>query len=267
VYFLVHSAHVRYTYIGPAVTDASGRFSITRPISETTDFEASVEPDDPGACTVPADAPGGCLSGTRAVPAAVQVTVHVPLSTGAKHAFTRADQALAKKVGLSAADLPGWTAQRLGSADDETCAAYIPDEHGLVLTGTAIAPFVRGDPDDPDEFAASYVRIFATSAQAKVAFTREATLRIQLGCTIENLKQADNISITAAGTIPAPRVARATRGFRVAFTDTDDNKTYVFDSVVILGRRSLAVVYYGASAPMAVENQLVRLVGRRAARA
>jgi len=146
------------------------------------------------------------------------------------------------------------------------CASFVPDEHTLVLTGTSIAPFFLGDPDDPDEFAASIVRIFATPAQAGAAFTREATLRVQLGCSIRNLRQADYISITAAGTIPSPRVARATRGFRVAFTDTDTNESYIFDVVLILGRRSVANVYYSASSPVALENQLVRLVGRRAAR-
>src|SRR5262249_503642 len=82
-----------------------------------------------------------------------------------KH-FTSADQALARRLLVKRADLPGvgWKSQR-STGDNSTCKAFNPDESKLIETGEQESPeFTR-----VGGFVSSTAGIFRTAGDAQTS--------------------------------------------------------------------------------------------------
>jgi hypothetical protein len=268
VSFSAHSAHVRFADFGPARTNAAGRFSITWPISEKTEFTAGVDDPDPVACAPDTGSPpGGCASLTTSVPDEATSTTRPPRRGDPKLAFSAAGRAVAARVNLKLSDLPaGWDLLPLSDDEAAFCPDFQPDESGLSLSGTSSSPFFySGDLFNSHglQVAFSSVKVWKTPAEAKLAFARESPAA-QLKC----LRDDPDTTIVKAAPLPSPRVGRASAAYRIVAVDEDDEGeqlTAYLDVVEILGRRSVVTLAFeGVDTPPAVEQSVAAAVARRA---
>jgi hypothetical protein len=129
--------------------------------------------------------------------------------------FTAADQAWARKLVVTRADLTGtgWTAQK-STDDSTTCRSFNPDESDLVETGERQSlEFTRGG-----SFVMSTAAIFANASQARAMWNREMRPQL-LDCLAEGLKGTSTgdatVKITARGPLSFPKLAERTAAFRV----------------------------------------------------
>jgi hypothetical protein len=269
VQLAAHSKHVEFADFGPARTDARGRYSITWPISEKTSFTASVEPPDLAPCPAsPSPPPGGCSSITTSTPADQTAIARPPRKTDPRQLIRPADAGLAGRIAPRLSDFPeGWHAQAGGSGEVFPCPDFAPSEARLTLTGTASSQifFTGLGGDVPVQLAASIVKVWKTSADARAAFAQEAPAR-QLRCLLQDPKTR----VANASVLRLPRYGRATAAYRAVLVDQDESgnrvSSYV-DVVVILGRRSLTtLLFLSEAAPPSAEAAVTRAVGARASR-
>jgi hypothetical protein len=270
VRFAAHSAHVEFASFGPAKTDATGKYSLTWPIAEKTDFTATVEAGGPAACPPDPVAPaGGCASLTTSTPPDQTATVRLPRRGDPKRLPRSADQALAAQVNVKLPDLPAdWQMQSVPADVVVRCPEVRTDESKLTLTGVSYSPFFfKGSffSSASLQYVTSVVKIWKTAAEAKVAFARE-TPAAQLRCLIDD----PEILVLKAAPFPSPHLGRASSAYRLVILDEDEGGnqyTSYLDLVVVLGRRSLvAMSFESEDASSAIEKKLGQVVARRAAR-
>src|SRR4051794_12172652 len=155
-------------------TDANGFFRKTIRLKKTTDFVASVEMGI-ASCDNSSE-PGGCLGATSVPPSPAYATAWVSPPTGAVRGIRNADQRIAEKLTVHAADLPSGFDQQLGGSD----ACLNPrHESRLTITGESPPPaFSRYEPGDAEKLSLvlAVTRVYATTRQAKAAFAHQARI-------------------------------------------------------------------------------------------
>lgn len=147
------------------------------------------------------------------------------------------DQAWARKIVLTRADLPGggWLGQT-SSDEKSTCRSFNPDESALTETGRGQSlEFSRNG-----SFVTSMAGIFLTPAQAQRSWNLEVEPGI-LDCFAEGLKEAQTgeakITIVSRGRLAFPRFAPRTAAFKVRLLfNVQGVKLYADLHLVCLGR-------------------------------
>jgi hypothetical protein len=149
------------------------------------------------------------LLGLVAVGAASARNPHDPQTR-----FSAADQAWARTLLVTGADLTGggWRSHR--SSPDGTCRSFNPDESDLVETGERKSP----EFDRNGSLVTSMAMVFKSSAQAQASWNREVKAQL-LDCLAEGLNQASTgqvqVWITSRGPLAVPALAPRRAGFRV----------------------------------------------------
>ena len=166
--------------------------------------------------------------------------------------FTKADQAWAKKLVVTRADLTGagWTAERTSS--NATCRSFNPDESDLIETGERESPgFSRNG-----SFVASMAAVFRSSAHAQSAWAREIRPAL-LKCLAEGLDMSStpgtSVAIVSQGRMAFTKLAPRTAAFKVRLVFTVQTFTLRADVHVIAlgrGRANLMLVTMSPGRPL-----------------
>jgi hypothetical protein len=245
---------------GPVRTDASGAFSIRRPVTATTRFTASVAQLQPHACTSSSTAPGGCVE-SMARPDGAVANVVLRGLRDPKLQRRKADQARAGRTALKLSDLPqGWQVYAPDPFEPE-CPRFKPNLSDLTTTGEASSPdLISGK---LDAYAYSDVAVYLSAAQALKAFAREAQIG-EARCYADAVADA-NSTVESVARVSSPRFGDQTKVFRVLFTY--QGETYVVDFVSLRRGRLVAhFVFAAEDAPFALEQDLLARVATRAGR-
>ncbi|MFL5680145.1 MAG: hypothetical protein ACJ77B_06040, partial [Chloroflexota bacterium] len=172
-------------------TDAAGHFQIAWPITETTEFNVSAFPEEPGPCTSASTAPGGCRNESAATPPDRRITVNVARAPNGRQALNRADSAAAVRVNLHPADFPaGWTSRPLDPSHLSLCPGFQPNETALTVTGMSYSRNFG----TPSQDAAALTRVFRTHAQAFSAFRIEA-VSDQIQCFVDSTSGTGDVTV------------------------------------------------------------------------
>lgn len=185
--------------------------------------------------------------------------------------FNAADQALARRVSIGRADLPGggWKATK-ASSDSSTCKSFNPDESSLVETGERQSPeYTRGG-----GFVAAASSVYRTAADAQTSWNLEARPAM-LGCLDEGFKQASasgmRVTILSRGRLAFPRLAPRTAAFRVRVRyEVQSLRIPATLDVILLGRDRVDAALFLQSAgaplqplPAGLEQALARRLAAR----
>lgn len=183
--------------------------------------------------------------------------------------FTAADQARAKAVALSHADLgAGWKAEKSGGNESSPrCSYYNPDQSDLVETGHGDTSFTRGT----TLFVASSVGIFKTAGQAKAGYAR--VVRPQLPRCLGEIfaKGTGNpkaVKIVSTGPLSFPHYRDRSNAYRVTATFKTSSGTVpiTIDTVLVnRGRIDVVIGFIGVGKPPAasLERSLAGKVAGR----
>jgi len=166
--------------------------------------------------------------------------------------FNAADQAWARRLVITGADLPGhgWTGQK--STDNSTCRSFNPDESDLVETGERESlDFMRGG-----SFVASTAAVFISSADAQRSWNREVKPQV-LECLAEGLNDVSTsgatVKIVSSGRLGFPKLAPRTAAFRVRLAFDVQGLKFGADLHFIClgrGRANLALVTMSPGRPL-----------------
>jgi len=148
----------------------------------------------------------------------VAASVAVAANGKPKEAFRPADQALAKSIVLTRADLPAgtWKGERSSSGGGFQCPGFKVDQSDLTITGRSSG--YEFTSEGSGSFVSSTAGIYVTAAQARTAFLRIA--RPGLGRCLANLFEqgvgtSAKVRIVSSGAMAFPNVAQDTRAFRL----------------------------------------------------
>jgi len=246
-----------FTDFGSVRTNAAGEFSIRRKIARTTQFLASADAEA-GPCKAPSTAPQGCVSESVTPPSPARAAVVVRRKTDAKLAVRRADRVQAREANLKPSDFPpGWTSfPQLTPL--ELCPTYAPNLSKLTSTGEAQSPiFLTGE----TSAAASRSAVYATDAEARTAFGKEA-VRAVADCIADDARANGGATVQAVGSLSFPRLGEQTRAFRIVVSDP--NGDLYLDLVSFRrGRVVVHLVFSSLGGPLDIERSLVAAVAAR----
>lgn len=239
----------------PATTNASGEFSITRRVDETTAFSASASIPD-GPCSSSSTAPAGCLRETFSSPASGLTLVRVRLATDPKLVPRARDQAAARRSTLTLADLPpGWEAFESFPAFE--CGGFRPRLSSLTATGDFESKIFATEAGA----AASRALVLVSEAQARTAFARIATSGL-VRCFAEEYRRDDEVRILQLGPTSFPRLGNETRAFRIVWSLGEDvvSEDFVYFRK---GRTVVQLRFAALSQPLVDAEQFARKVAAR----
>lgn len=246
-----------FTDFGSVRTNAAGEFSIRRKIARTTQFLASADAEA-GPCKAPSTAPQGCVSESVTPPSPARAAVVVRRKTDAKLAVRRADRVQAREANLKPSDFPpGWTSfPQLTPL--ELCPTYAPNLSKLTSTGEAQSPiFLTGE----TSAAASRSAVYATDAEARTAFGKEA-VRAVADCIADDARANGGATVQAVGSLSFPRLGEQARAFRIVVSDP--NGDLYLDLVSFRrGRVVVHLVFSSLGGPLDIERSLVAAVAAR----
>ena len=230
-------------------TDAAGRFSVRRRITETTTYVATALSQF-GRCSAPSSAPAGCRSESVTASNQPFATVELRKATDPelKGAGTR-PRPRASRERPARRPPSGWAPNELLESPTPWCPGFTPDLSALTATGEAKSPvfWLRSGS------VSSRSSVYLTEAQARTAFSKEATVD-QVSCK----------TALTARPFAFPRVGDETRAFRVKH---EVSTREYFD--VVMFRRGRVVVHLWVSStgrPLTVlERSVARKIAARAA--
>jgi hypothetical protein len=183
-----------------------------------------------------------------------------------KRKLTKADQTRAKAMLLRSADFPsGFRATpRPAEVDDFYCRAL--DESDLTIRGEAESPEFESEL----QFVSSLAKVYATPANADVAWRRQASPAGQRCARDAFRDQTATLGSTfeSFGKTSFPKLAQRSAAYRLAFTT--QGVRVVVDIVVMQQARAQAAVIFGsglAPMPKGERVRLARAVATRMARA
>jgi hypothetical protein len=191
-----------------------------------------------------------------------------------RHAFTPADQALAKSIRLKLPDLPrGFTAYRPASLEPGAVGPRCkgtPDESDLTLTGKSSSPLFRVTKTDAALYSGA--SIFPSAGQARTAFQREmrpALARCFAKWTISFFAGVSPVGLSSQRLRPLSGLSTQAIALRQVFKFIHPPTDYFAEDVIVLrkGRtESWLSGHFGAEllqARFAFERRLlVKLAGR-----
>jgi len=184
--------------------------------------------------------------------------------------FTKADQALARRLLVSRSDLTGAGWRWQVSPDDATCRSFNPNESDLVETGERESPeFNRNG-----SFVASMAAVFRSSAHAQSAWDREMKMHL-LDCLAEGIKDGStgqmSVRITSRSRLAVPSLAPRMGGFRVSLAFDVQGVRFGADVHLIAlgrGRANVMLMTMSCSRPLSplpagLERTLVQRLAQR----
>jgi hypothetical protein len=175
-----------------ARTNANGSFTSRVRVTRTTPFYISVAPGA-GPCTGASTAPGGCINTITVPPEDAYATVWVSVRGGAVRAIRGKDQARAERANVSAADLP---ADFVAITREASACMNPRHEADLTITGESTTAFLHNGPGETLIQVHGLVRVYATEAQARAAFAREAVVATAR-CEVKGMGIPSKRKITA----------------------------------------------------------------------
>jgi hypothetical protein len=242
-----------------ARTNANGEFQVRRRVVQSTQYVAAVDAQ-PGPCGAPSSAPAGCVSETLTPPGAAYAAVVLRAKTDPKLAARARDRALAREAALKLKDFPtGWEPYS-SSLPIELCTRFKPDLSALTATGEWDSPAFLTDTTG----AASSTTVYATVADARTAFRKEAQLAVAR-CLADDARDDADATVHSVGPLSFPRVGHETRAFRVVAEFEREGVVYL-DLISL--RRGRVVVHMWVSSidvPLdPLERSLAAAVAARA---
>jgi len=229
-------------------TDAAGRFSVRRRITETTTYVATALAQL-GRCGAPSSAPAGCRSESVSGPNQPFATVELRKPTDPELEVRARDRARAQAANVRRADLPpGWAPNELLESPTPWCPAFTPDLSALTATGEAKSPvfWLRSGS------VSSRSSVYLTEAHARTSFSKEATVD-QVSCK----------TALTARPFAFPRVGDESRAFRVKH----EVSTREYFDVVVFRRGRVVVHLWVASTGRPLTSLERSVAAKMAARA
>jgi hypothetical protein len=243
----------RETFYSPEVSSgASGEFTVVRRgVKESTAYFAHTFLHG-GPCREPSSAPAGCLSETVAkAPVGVEY-VRIRRPTDAKLAPRTVDDALARRIALTVADLPGgWSAGDLFVR--HRCRASIANLSRLTARGYHETERL----ERRRAAASSRVTVYASERQARTAFGREARMQAA-SCLAADYRKYRSARVLGVRAIPFAKLGEERRAFRIVLRDEAGRRSIDLISfrlgraVVHLAFEALATKHERAAAAMVV---------------
>jgi hypothetical protein len=197
-------------------------------------------------------------------------------------AITSADQARAKSLLLTRADLgQRWTQDASSPSDDNnlTCPGYSPDLSDLTVTGEGESPDFTLETANEFGFASSFSEVFRTAADLGTAWGRVVKPELRR-CFVKLLEsevaksQASGVKVlvSSAKTLKLPRVAPRQAAFRVVAKVTTSGVTFpMYLDIVFLADRRAVVGFMVLNAltpfPRTLEVGLARRTAERISKA
>jgi hypothetical protein len=239
-----------------ARTDAKGNFTSRIRVTRTTPFDVSVafgtEP-----CTGASTAPGGCINAIIVPPANAYAAVWVSVRGGAVRAVRKRDQARAERANVAAADLPA----SFQAITREASTCLNPrHEADLTITGESTIAFLHNGPGEALVQVHGLVRVYATEAQARAAFAREA-VAATAKCELKGTGIPSKRPITTMRLPGLTARSRVLHGrVNVGSLVTDADAEFVF---LQRGRATARVRFLIQKAPKNIERTVAAKVAAR----
>jgi hypothetical protein len=185
--------------------------------------------------------------------------------------FTKADQALARRISLRSSDLgAGWTGKpSTDKSSNPRCSTYNPDQSDLIETGDHDSlDFSRPD----GTFVSSSVGVFKTAAMAKAGYARVAVPQLP-HCFAEIFRKGitapSKATIFFSGPLVFPHYGDRLNAYRIrASVKTPSGTVSATIDLVVFnrGRVDVAIIFLGipSAVPGSFEQSIVARVAARA---
>jgi hypothetical protein len=184
--------------------------------------------------------------------------------------FTKADQALARRISLRSSDLgAGWTGKpSTDKSSNPRCSTYNPDQSDLIETGDHDSlDFSRPD----GTFVSSSVGVFKTAAMARAGYRRVAVPQLP-GCFAEIFRKGitapSKATIFFSGPLVFPHYGDRLNAYRIrASVKTPSGTVSATIDLVVFnrGRVDVAIIFLGipSAVPGSFEQSIVARVAAR----